>query len=75
MAAFGTVKNYVEPFFGSGAMLLSRPDGWVGTETVNDADGLLANFWRAMKFDPEATAHHADWPVNENDLTPGTHGS
>ncbi len=65
---FGAVKNYVEPFFGSGAMLLARPDGWVGTETVNDVDGLLSNFWRALKADPEATAHHADWPVNENDL-------
>lgn len=23
---FGNVKNYVEPFFGSGAVLLGRPD-------------------------------------------------
>jgi D12 class N6 adenine-specific DNA methyltransferase len=65
---FGAVRNYVEPFFGSGAMLLGRPDGWIGTETVNDIDGLLSNFWRAIKADPEATAHYADWPVNENDL-------
>jgi len=44
---FGVVKNYVEPFFGSGAMLLNRPDWRPGVrlvETVNDADGLLANF-------------------------------
>src|SRR5271166_510185 len=65
---FGAVRNYVEPFMGSAAMLLARPDGWTGTETVNDADGLLCNFWRALKADPEATAYHADWPVNENDL-------
>lgn len=68
---FGQVRNYVEPFFGSGAMLLSRPDFDADTppvETVNDKDGFVANFWRALQADPEAVAHHADWPVNENDL-------
>src|SRR5271157_42331 len=64
---FGQVRNYVEPFFGSGAMLLARPE-WAGTETVNDADGLLSNFWRALKDDPAEVAKWADWPVNENDL-------
>jgi hypothetical protein len=64
---FGTVANYVEPFFGSGAVLLARP-GEPTTETVNDADGLLANFWRALASNPDEVAHWADWPVNENDL-------
>jgi len=64
---FGNVPNYVEPFFGSGAILLSRPEPWRGSETVNDKDGFVANFWRAVQHDPEAVAHHADWPVNEND--------
>jgi len=64
---FGAVANYVEPFFGSGACLLARPHEPT-TETVNDADGLLANFWRALAADPDAVAHYADWPVNENDL-------
>ena len=66
-SAFGEVNNYVEPFFGSGAVLMLRPQV-TGTETVNDADGLLSNFWRSIKSDPEATAHYADWPVNEADL-------
>ncbi len=69
---FGRVSNYVEPFFGSGAVLLGRPDWRPGgprlIETVNDADGLLANFWRAMTTDADAVAHYADWPVNEADL-------
>ena len=65
---FGEVRNYVEPFFGSGAVLLNRPQPFDGTETVNDADGLVANFWRAVQSDPDAVAFHADWPVNENDL-------
>lgn len=64
---FGPVANYVEPFFGSGAVLLSRPDE-PQTETVNDLDGLLSNFWRALRADPDEVAFHADWPVNENDL-------
>ncbi len=41
--AFGEVKNYVEPFFGSGAVLLGRPHP-PHTETVNDADGFICNF-------------------------------
>ena len=63
----GDPVNYVEPFFGSGAVLLARPR--VGkTETINDKDHFVANFWRATQRDPEAVAHHANWPVNETDL-------
>jgi len=68
---FGDVPNYVEPFAGSLATVLGRPHWpWDGNriETVNDADCYLANFWRALQADPEAVAHHADWPVNEADL-------
>lgn len=64
----GDCVNYVEPFFGSGAVLLARPEGFASVETVNDADGLLANFWRATRFAPKEVAYHADWPVNECDL-------
>jgi DNA adenine methylase len=64
---FGDVPNYVEPFFGSGAVLLARPHA-PKTETINDKDHFVANFWRATQRDPEAVAHHADWPVNETDL-------
>lgn len=63
----GNVPNYVEPFAGSLAMLLSRPHK-PHTETVNDLDCYLANFWRAIKAAPDATAEAADWPVNEADL-------
>lgn len=69
-ARFGTVENYVEPFFGSGACLLARPRPFDGPETVNvnDLDGMVANFWRALQAAPHEVARHADWPVNENDL-------
>ena len=65
---FGDVRNLVEPFFGSGAVLLGRPRPFVGTETVNDKCGFISNFWRAVKADPDAVAFHADWPVCECDL-------
>jgi len=64
---FGNVANYVEPFFGSGAVLLGRPHA-PGMETVNDLDCYLANFWRAIKVNPSTTAAWADWPVNEAEL-------
>ena len=66
-ARFGNVPNYVEPFAGSCAVLLARPTE-PNLETVNDADGLLSNFWRAIKYDPHAVAEWADWPVSEADL-------
>ena len=68
-ARFGDTPNYVEPFAGSMAVLLGRPkDHASKIETVNDLDGFVANFWRAVAHDPEATAGWADWPVIEADL-------
>ena len=66
--ALGNPDNFVEPFAGSLAVLLARPHA-PRTETVNDSDGLLINFWRAVKHDPEAVAAAADWPVSELDLS------
>ena len=70
-SALGDVNHYVEPFAGSLAVLLRRPhkaNRAYHSETVNDADGLLVNFWRAVQADPEAVAEHASWPVAEADL-------
>ena len=65
--AMGDPTNYVEPFAGSAAMLLGRPN--VGkVETINDADGFVSNFWRAVIHDADAVAKHLDYPVNEADL-------
>lgn len=66
--AFGDVRNYVEPFAGSAAMLLGAPDEKKFTATINDFDGFVANFWRAIAYAPDEVAHYADWPVNETDL-------
>ena len=64
---FGDTPNYIEPFFGSGAVLLARPHE-PRVETVNDIDAYIANFWRAVQLDSEEVARHCDWPVNEADL-------
>lgn len=63
----GDPDNYIEPFCGSAAVLLSRATT-PRIETVNDADCYLSNFWRATAAAPETVAEHADWPVNEADL-------
>ena len=66
----GDVKHYIEPFFGSGAVLLARPnyDYSRHIETVCDADGHIANVWRAIKHAPDEVAEWCDYPVNHIDL-------
>lgn len=61
---FGDVLNYVEPFAGSLAVLLARPTR-PRIETVNDIDGFIANFWRAVSADPDAVAHYTADPIHE----------
>ncbi len=69
--ALGQPKTYIEPFFGSGAVLLARPHYVQGEhiETVVDADGYVANVWRALQADPDEVAKWCDWPVNHFDLS------
>lgn len=67
-AALGNPTNYVEPFFGSGAVLLNRPDPYNGVETINDADGFVCNFWRAIRSDPDAVAGWCNSPPCDLDL-------
>ena len=66
--ALGDPSGYVEPFAGSAAVLLARPE-FKGrrVETLNDADGWLVNTWRAIQLSPDAVAQHAWGPVAEID--------
>ena len=59
--------SYAEPFFGSGAMLLAAPVVHK-KEIVCDTNGFIANFWRALRADPDAVAYYADWPKVHQDL-------
>lgn len=66
--ALGDVGGYVEPFAGSAAVLLGRPDhGGRRVETLNDADGWLVNVWRAIQLAPDQVVAHAGGPVTEID--------
>jgi hypothetical protein len=68
--ALGQPKHYLEPFFGSGAVLLNRPDynPVKHMETICDKDGYVCNVWRALQLDPDSVAKVCDWPVNHADL-------
>ena len=74
----GNVRAYTEPFYGSGAITLSRQielaklgiDWSPGDtiETANDADPYVTNFWRATQRNADRVAVIADYPVHEADL-------
>jgi DNA adenine methylase len=63
----GIVRQYIEPFCGSAAVLLAAPRP-ASLEVVGDMNGFLANFWRATKFQPAEVAREADYPVSHIDL-------
>ena len=66
--ALGDPSGYVEPFGGSAAVLLARPQvEGRRVETINDADGWLINTWRAIQHDAPTVASHAWGPVSEID--------
>jgi hypothetical protein len=64
---FGDVDNFIEPFVGSGAVLLARPSS-PRIETINDLDCYVCNVWRSLKYDPDGVAVWADDVVSEADL-------
>lgn len=66
-ARFGSPKHYIEPFCGSLAVLLSAPTP-ASLEVVGDANGFIANFWRATVAQPDEVARWADYPVSHLDL-------
>lgn len=51
--------SYLEPFFGSGAVLFSKPRSNI--ETVNDLDGNVVNLFEWIRRDPEKLAHEIYW--------------
>lgn len=47
--------SYLEPFFGSGAVLFNKTRSHI--ETVNDMDGRVVSLFDWIKRDPERLAH------------------
>ncbi len=69
--ALGDVHRYYEPMGGSIAVLLKRPhpvDRKKRLEVVNDIDGMLINFFRALQHDPQTVATYAGFPQSEADF-------
>lgn len=52
---FPAHHSYLEPFFGSGAVLFTKHRSNI--ETVNDLDGNVVNLFQWIKNDPEKLAH------------------
>ena len=48
--------SYLEPFFGSGAVLFNKPRSNI--ETVNDLDGNVVNLFECIRSDPERLARN-----------------
>jgi len=55
ISRFPEHHSYLEPFFGSGAVLFNKPRSRI--ETVNDLDGNVVNLFEWIKKDPERLAH------------------
>jgi len=66
-SALGNVSRYVEPFFGSGAVLLGSPYR-PKSELVNDRCDYIANLWRSIQQDPETVERIASAPPSEREL-------
>lgn len=54
IALFPKHVHYVEPYFGGGSVLFSKPDIYIEghSEVINDINTELTNFWSVLK-DPE----------------------
>ena len=63
----GSPKQYIEPFCGSAAILLAAPTP-ASLEVIGDANCYVANFWRALKLQPDAVIAAQDYPVSHIDL-------
>jgi DNA adenine methylase len=63
----GSPSQYIEPFCGSASVLLACPKP-AALEVICDGSGFIANFWRAVKHQPDVVAQWADYPVSHIDL-------
>ncbi len=55
ISLFPEHHSYLEPYFGSGAVLFNKPRSHI--ETVNDLDNNVVNLFEWIKKDPERLAH------------------
>ena len=66
ISKFPEHHSYLEPFFGSGAVLFSKPRSAI--ETVNDLDGEVTNLFQWIRRDPERLANEIYWTPYSRDV-------
>lgn len=64
-------RSYLEPFFGSGAVLFNKPPSAI--ETVNDIDGDIVNFFTVLREQPEELARLIDLTPYARDVFDDAH--
>jgi len=63
---FGEIKTRIDAFTGSSSWILASEP--VKYEIVNDLDGHVVNYLRAVKYAPDEVAKHLDFPRAELEL-------
>jgi DNA adenine methylase len=63
---FGAIDTRIDAFTGSSSWILASEP--VRYEIVNDLDGYVVNYLRAIKYAPEEVARHLDFPRVELEL-------
>ena len=63
---FGAITTRIDAFTGSSSWILASPP--VAYEIVNDLDGYVVNYLRAVKYAPEVVAQLLDFPRAELEL-------
>lgn len=63
---FPSHHSYLEPFFGSGAVLFTKDRSPI--ETVNDLDGDVVNLFTWIRTDPERLARAVYWTPYSRDV-------
>ncbi len=64
-------RSYLEPFFGSGAVLFNKPPSAI--ETVNDIDGDIVNFFTVLREMPGELARLIDLTPYARDVFDDAH--
>lgn len=64
-------RSYLEPFFGSGAVLFSKPPSAI--ETVNDVDGDIVNFFSVLRDNSDALAEKIAFTPYARDVFEDAH--
>jgi len=68
---FGAVDTRIDAFAGSSSWILASPP--TKYEIVNDLDGYVVNYLRAVKYAPDEVARHLDFPRAELELVARHH--